>query len=98
VQDRLMSIYGKGEYNIPSIKRAIIRYMLASTQAGSPAPAGAAGQTSVTGQVHASVDSQSAAGQLSQAEYAERGKKFVEELRKKDPRTVREAERFFFVK
>ena len=37
VQDRLMDIYGKGEYNIPSIKRAIIRYMLASTQTKSAA-------------------------------------------------------------
>ena len=26
-----MSLYGKGDYNIPSIKRSIIRYMLAST-------------------------------------------------------------------
>jgi len=28
IQDRLMKIYGQGEYNIPSIKRAIVRYML----------------------------------------------------------------------
>lgn len=32
VQDRLMEIYGKEEYDIPSIKRAIVRFMLASTK------------------------------------------------------------------
>ena len=32
VQKRLMQLYGADEYNIPSIKRAIIRYMLASTK------------------------------------------------------------------
>jgi hypothetical protein len=31
-------------------------------------------------------------------ESAARGKKYLEDLRKKDPRTVREAERFFFLK
>ncbi len=40
-----MQIYGKGDYNIPSIKRAIIRYMLASTQTKSAAVA----STTVTG-------------------------------------------------
>jgi hypothetical protein len=32
VQGRLMELYGAGEYNLPCIKRAIIRYMLASTK------------------------------------------------------------------
>lgn len=32
VQDRLANMYGVGEYDIPSIKRAIVRYMLASTK------------------------------------------------------------------
>lgn len=30
VQDRLMALYGSKEYNLPTIKRAIIRYQLAS--------------------------------------------------------------------
>jgi hypothetical protein len=30
VQDRLMALYGAKEYNLPTIKRAIIRYQLAS--------------------------------------------------------------------
>jgi hypothetical protein len=32
VQPRLLEIYGVEEYNVPSIKRAIIRYMIASTK------------------------------------------------------------------
>jgi hypothetical protein len=75
VQDRLMDIYGKGDYNIPSIKRAIIRYMLTSTQA----------KPSGTGKSAA------------HNQYVERGKKYIEQLRKRDPKTVKEAERFFFV-
>ena len=68
VQEKLMELYGKGDYNIPSIKRAIIRYMLASTQVK---PSG--------------------------QDFADRGKRYLEQLRKRDPKTVKEAERFFFV-
>lgn len=32
VQDRLMTLYGADEYNIPSIKRAIVRYLLVCTK------------------------------------------------------------------
>lgn len=32
IQDRLMAMYGQGEYDIPSIKRAIVRYMLVSSK------------------------------------------------------------------
>jgi len=32
VQDRLMDLYGQGEFNIPSIKRAVVRYMLVSSK------------------------------------------------------------------
>jgi hypothetical protein len=68
IQDRLMSLYGKGDYNRRSIKHSIICYMAAS------------------------------ADSKADAESAARGKKYLEELRKKDPRTVREAQRFFYVK
>lgn len=40
LQERLMSLYGAEEYNIPSIKRAIIRYMIACTK---DVPAGGVG-------------------------------------------------------
>jgi hypothetical protein len=68
IQGRLMSLYGKGDYNRRSIKRSIICYMAAS------------------------------ADSKEDAESAARGKKYLEELRKKDPRTVREAQRFSYVK
>ena len=68
VQDKLMDLYGKGEYNIPPVKRAIIHYMLASTRVKPSGP-----------------------------DFAERGKKYLEQLRKRDPKTVKDAERFFFV-
>jgi hypothetical protein len=32
LQSRLIELYGTEEYNVPSIKRAIIRYMIASTK------------------------------------------------------------------
>ena len=33
VQDKLMGMYGKGEFNVPAIKRAIVRYMFVSSKA-----------------------------------------------------------------
>jgi hypothetical protein len=99
VQERLMSLYGKGDYNIPSIKRSIIRYMLASTDtkgdAGPPtgATAGtASGAQSTGGAASGNVPTEAS------LDSAARGKKYLEELRKRDPRTVKEAERFFFLK
>lgn len=99
VQDRLMSLYGKGDYNIPSIKRSIIRYMLASTDPksadASPAtPAGTASGAQSTG----GAASGNVAADSSDADSVVRGKKYLKELRERDPRTVREAERFFFLK
>lgn len=41
VQERLFELYGEGEYNVPSTRRAIIRYMIVSQRdipAGSKAP------------------------------------------------------------
>lgn len=32
IQDRLMKIYGEGEFNVPSMKRAIVRYMLVGSR------------------------------------------------------------------
>jgi hypothetical protein len=96
VQDRLMSLYGKGDYNIPSIKRSIIRYMLASTEVkgeSAAIPAGtASGAQSTGGEASGNVPAEAT------LESAARGKKYLDELRKRDPRMVKEAERFFYVK
>ena len=74
VQDKLMSLYGAEEYNIPSIKRAIVRYMLVSIK---DLPQGES---------------------VKIPEHVENGKKHMLVLRQKDPKTVREAERFFFLR
>ena len=74
VQDRLMEIYGKEGYDIPSIKRAIVRYFLV-----------------------ASKDDQKDQEGNDQAQVAS-AKKHLDTLRERDPNTVKEAERFFFIR
>lgn len=71
VQDRLMTLFGAEEYDIPAIKRAIVRYMLVSTK---DVPT----------------------GEEKTPKHVERARKHLAALREKDPKTVREAERFFF--
>lgn len=93
VQDRLMTMYRRtqepakktadGEevqdpYNIPSIKRAIVRYMLVSSKDAA--------------------DEAVAGKDAKLPEHVVKGRKYVEELRKLDPKTVQQAERFFFLK
>ncbi len=72
VQERLMELYGAKEYDIPSIKRAIVRYMLVSTK-DKPKDA------------------------MKDPAHVASGKKHMAALRKKDPKTVKDAERFFFL-
>ncbi len=72
IQDKLMKMYGEGDFNIPPIKRAIARYMLLSTRLPTDATADA-----------------------KVPEHIERGRKYVEELRQKDLKTVSEVERLF---
>ena len=74
VQDKLMKLYGADEYNVPSIKRAIIRYMLVSTK-----------------------DIPDDLSSSSEPAHVVAGKKHLATLEKKDPKTVREAKRFFFL-
>ncbi|MDB5390905.1 MAG: hypothetical protein JWM11_6551 [Planctomycetaceae bacterium] len=73
IQDHLMSMYGEGAYDVPSIKRAIIRFMLVSSK------------------------DLANSGGAQLPEHVAKGQKLLEELRKKDPKTVSEAERFFIV-
>ncbi|MBW3539209.1 MAG: hypothetical protein KY476_02970 [Planctomycetes bacterium] len=72
VQDRLMKLYGTEGYDIPSVKRAVVRYLLVcSRDKGEGADAKV-------------------------PEHAAKAQAHLDELRKTDPRTVRDAERFFF--
>lgn len=72
VQDKLMELYGAEEYDIPSIKRAIVRYMLVSTR---DLPEGAE----------------------EEPQHVTKGKEHLAALEKMDPKTVRDAKRFFFL-
>lgn len=73
VQDRLMELYGKEEYDIPSIKRAVVRFMLASSK-------------------------DVAEGNSGTPDHVAKAQKALADLEAKDPKTVSEAKRFFFVK
>ena len=71
IQKRLMDLYGAADYDTPTVKRSIVRYMLAAT---TDAPSGDAVKT---------------------PEHVTQAKKYLAVLRKKDPKTVKQAERFF---
>jgi hypothetical protein len=74
VQDRLMKLYDHKDYDIPSIKRAIVRYLLVCSK-----------------------DTEDDKEQNPKAEYAKLAKKHLGTLREKDPDTVKQAERFFYI-
>jgi hypothetical protein len=86
VQDRLMKLYDKEDYSIPSIKRAIVRYLLTAAKMPPPKTAGAddTSSTAKTSPVEVSPATLQARANL-------------EKLRELDPKTVKEAERFFFL-
>lgn len=84
VTPKLMSMYGVGEFNVPSIKRAIVRYLLACTK---DVPKVAA----VEGQGSSSSEPSDVPAHVNEA------KRCLEQLRNRDVKTVSEAERFFFL-
>ena len=92
VQDKLMSLYDD-EANIPSVKRAIVRYMLSSTRdTGEKKPdAAVAAATEV-------VSSAEVKPAVELPAHVIKGQKCLEELERKDPKTVNEAKRFFLLK
>lgn len=73
VQDRLLKMYGEAEYDTPSIKRAIVRFMLVSSK---DVPSNA---------------------EVAVPPHVVNGEKALQSLRKQDPKTVSDAERFFVV-
>ncbi len=88
VQDRLISLYEVDAYNIPSIKRAIVRFTLAAakdTGLKKADPAATSGPA-----VETAVDDLPA--------HVIKAQKCLEELEQRDPKTVQEAKRFFVLK
>ena len=88
VQDRLIELYEVDAYNIPSIKRAIVRFTLAAAKDTGikKVDAGATGPSSVA----------PPAKEL--PAHVIRAQKCLEDLEKRDPKTVHEAKRFFILK
>lgn len=87
VQDRLMKLYGQGEYSIPSIKRAIVRYLLTAAKVQPP-------------KVDENKKDDPTATKSKPDELpasALQARANLEKLRETDPKTVKEAERFFFL-
>lgn len=72
IQDRLLELYDADEYNVPSVKRAIVRYYLAGMK---DTPGG---------------------DDADQPSHVIRAREILEKLREDDPKTVKQAERFFF--
>lgn len=90
VQDQLIQLYDAEAYNIPSIKRAIVRFTLAATKdTGGKKP-----DDPTTGGTGASATTvaESAPPHVTHA------LRCLEELEKRDPKTVHEAKRFFLLK
>jgi hypothetical protein len=87
VQQRLMNLYGQGEYSIPSIKRAIVRYLLTAAKVQPPK----ADETKKDD----STATKSKPDELPASALQARAN--LEKLKELDPKTVKEAERFFFL-
>lgn len=92
VQDKLMAMYDE-EGNIPSVKRAIVRYMLTSAK-----DTGAPKRDSATAGGAGAVSSSDAQSSVELPEHVINGQKCLKELEAKDPKTVNEAKRFFVLK
>ena len=70
VQDEVVKLYGQQAYDIPSIKRAVVRYLFACAQ---DVPKGSSGPA---------------------PEHVAEAKKHLEAIRERDPKMVRDVERF----
>jgi hypothetical protein len=70
---KIRELYGAEAYDQPSIKRAIVRFIISSTK---DVPAGGGDEP---------------------GEHVVQGARYLEELRAKDPKTVNEAERYYFL-
>ena len=88
VQDQLIELYEADAYNIPSIKRAIVRFTLAAAKDTGVKK----GDDPAVGGSSVAVTSEAPPAHVLKA------RKCLEELEKRDPKTVQEAKRFFLLK
>jgi hypothetical protein len=108
VQERLRGMYGEKDYDVPSVKRAIVRYMFASTKdtgekqvdEGKPI-----GEDRDAVAVPAKPEKSEPAEATDTAAPVEKGpvpphvalgRKYIDELRERDPKLVKDVERFLY--
>ncbi|MBS0206341.1 MAG: hypothetical protein JSS49_25920 [Planctomycetes bacterium] len=87
VQTRLMDLYEAEAFNIPSIKRAIVRFTLASIK-----------DTGIKKDDVPAGDGSSEAPAIDLPAHCVLAQKCLDDLEKRDPKTVHEAKRFFLLK
>ena len=90
IQPRLMQMYDQKAYQVPAIKRAIVRFMLASIGKHKAKPSG-----SETPGWKTTTTSDSPA---TEPAHVTRGRTYLASLRARDPQTVSDCERFFLLK
>ena len=81
VQDRLMTLYGQGEYAFLSVKRATVTFLLTCGQVTDPTQRSETDGTPT----------------LDLPPHAIKARANLDELRRRDPKTVKDAERFMFL-
>lgn len=100
VQERLRGMYGQKDYDVPSIKRAIVRYMFASTKdtgekpVDKEAPEKGSTPDKPAGDKPAASETVVAKGPV--PPHVTLGLKYLDELREKDPKLVKDVERFLY--
>ena len=114
-----MSLYGEGDYNIPSIKRAIVRYLLTAAKVNPPKANPPKGDDPKKTDITVAANSpkpeelpattksdlpkgddpknSDSAKPIELPAHVLQARASLETLREKDPKTVKDAERFFFL-
>ena len=98
MQDRLMTMYDEEAYNVPSIKRAIVRYMLACTKDTGEKKKPAGDTVASSGAGTPAVVEPAAEPAAAPPAHVVHAQKCLATLEEKDPKTVTEAKRFFLLK
>ena len=98
MQDRLMTMYDEEAYNVPSIKRAIVRYMLACTKDTGEKKKPASETVASSGAGTPAVADATAEPAAAPPAHVVHAQKCLATLEEKDPKTVTEAKRFFMLK
>ena len=97
VQDRLMKLYGQGDYDIPSVKRAIVRYLLTAAKVQPPKVEVAKKDAGAKDDVQKDPPAEIKPKPDVLPDSALQARANLDKLKEKDPKTVKEAERFFFL-